>query len=88
MATAHDFLGFIGKDDIGERHLGCERVRIEKPEMVIFHGRVYYDVTPYFNMDSSKVVLQRRPENTPERQKELRRREREKYRMTRTWTAE
>lgn len=88
MATAHDVLGFIGKDDIGERHLGCERVRIEKPEMVTYHGRVYYDVTPYFNMDSSKVVLQRRPENTAERQKELRRREAEKYHLTRTWTAE
>lgn len=62
--------------------------RIEKPEMVIYHGRIYYDLTPYFNMDSSKVVLQRRPENTPERQKELRRREAEKYHLTRTWTAE
>jgi len=88
MATAHDVLGFIGNDEAAERHIATERVRIEKPEMVIFHGKVYYDLTPYFNMDSSKTVLQRRPENTPERQKELRRREAEKYRLTRTWTAE
>ena len=88
MATAHDVIGFIGKDEIGERHLAKERVRIEKPEMVIYHGRIYYDLTPYFNMDSSKIVLQKKPENTAERQKELKRREAEKYRLTRTWTAE
>ena len=88
MATAHDVLGFIGKDEIGERHLATERVRIDKPEMVIYHGRIYYDLTPYFNMDSSKIVLQKKPENTAERQKELKRREAEKYRLTRTWTAE
>lgn len=86
--TGSDALGHVGRADIGDRHVVSETVRIEKPEMVIYNGRIYYDVTPYFNMDSSKTVLQRVPENTPERQKELRRREREKYRMTRTWTAE
>ena len=85
--SGQDFIGYIGNDEFNKKHIAHERVRIEKPEMVIFHGKVYYDLTPYFNMDSSKIVLQRKPENTAERQKELRRREREKYRI-RTWYAE
>jgi len=85
--TGHDVIGYIGNDEFNKKHIAHERVRIEKPEMVIFHGKVYYDLTPYFNMDSSKVVMQRVPEDTPERRAELKRREQERYR-TRTWTAE
>lgn len=86
--SGQDFIGYIGNDEFNKKHIAHERVRIEKPEMVIFHGKVYYDLTPYFNMDSSKVVLQRVPEDTPERRAELKRREQERYRITRTWTAE
>jgi len=85
--SGQDFIGYIGNDEFNKKHIAHERVRIEKPEMVIFHGKVYYDLTPYFNMDSSKVVMQRVPEDTPERRAELKRREHERYR-TRTWTAE
>lgn len=85
--SGQDFIGYIGNDEFNKKHIAHERVRIEKPEMVIFHGKVYYDLTPYFNMDSSKTVLQRVPEDTPERRAELKRREIEKYR-TRSWTSQ
>lgn len=86
--TGHEAIGYIGNDEFNKKHIGCERVRIEKPEMVIYHGRIYYDLTPYFNMDSSVTVLQKRPGNTPEYRAEMRRREAEKYHLTRVWTAE
>ncbi len=86
--SGQDFIGYIGNDEFNKMKRGHERVRIEKPEKVVFHGKTYYDKTPYFNMDSSKIVMERVPEDTPERRALLKKREQEKYRMTRTWTAE
>ncbi len=85
--TGSDALGHVGRADIGDRHVVSETVRIEKPEMVIYNGRIYYDLTPYFNMDSSKTVLQRVPDNTPEYREKMKKREEEKYRLTRVWRA-
>ena len=86
--SGQDFIGYIGNDEFNKMKIGHERVRIEKPKKVVFHGKTYYDLTPYFNMDSSKIVMQRVPEDTPERRALLKKREQERYKLTRTWTAE
>ena len=77
-----DYLDLSGVD--GVKRIASDRVRTVKPEKVTFHGKTYYDKTPFFMMDSSKIVMEVKPEETPERRKEIKRREMERYRI-RTW---
>lgn len=62
-----DYLDLNSMD--GVKHIASDRVRTVKPEKVTFHGKTYYDKTPFFMMDSSKIVMEVKPEETTERRK-------------------